>query len=84
MRISGFCNKIQAHKTSGLLKTDRAVTRQLPHHLLPVSQLLNEAASSMTSLSRPPIKPLPTHTPSLTDVPSIPSGQALSLELCQF
>jgi hypothetical protein len=68
MRLSVFC-RTEARRTSCLLQSNGAVTRREPHLLLPVSQLLNEAASPMTSLPRLPIKPLPTHTPPLLAYP---------------
>ena len=56
----------------GWMREHCNAVRRCLHLLLSFSQLVNETASSMTSLSRPPIKSLPTHIPSPTHGPPSP------------
>ena len=68
----------------GRMKEHCNAVRCCLHLLLSFSQLVNETASSMTSLSRPPIKSLPTHISLPLHTDPFPTNHTLSLELCQF
>jgi hypothetical protein len=80
--VQKVCKRIHARVTSHL--KHRGATRHCHHPLLSVTRLLNEVASCMTSLSRPPITSLPTHIPFPTAPPPTPGLQYFHWSCANF